>query len=140
MAYGGKGTLAPCKNKLMKTIIDNGRTNIVTLQSRTLYYAGTYTITCDPMPMSIEELMMLPTEVCTLFPTNLSLVIEQLRVLLQAQRCLAAATSGGQKTADVSAILSDYQSGLLTALRYQARRVDFDQTLDHALRSIWTGR
>ena len=60
--------------------------------------------------------------------------------LPQAQRCLATATSGGQKTADVSAILSDYQSGLLTALRYQARRVDFDQTLDRALRSIWTGR
>lgn len=72
MAYGGKGTLAPCKNKLMKTIIDNGRTNIVTLQSRTLYYAGTYTITCDPMPMSIEDFMMLPKEVCTLFPINAS--------------------------------------------------------------------
>ena len=63
MTYGGKGALAPCKNKFMKTIVNNGRTNIVTLQSRSLYYAGTYAIGNNPVPMSVEDFKMLPEEV-----------------------------------------------------------------------------
>lgn len=32
-------------------------------------------------------------------------------------------------------VLSDYQGGLHTAVKYQACRVDFDHALDRALRS-----
>lgn len=63
MVYGGKGALAPCKNKFIKTIVNNGRTNVVTLKSRTLYYAGTYTIGDDPVPMPTEDFRRLPAEV-----------------------------------------------------------------------------
>lgn len=54
---------------------------------------------------------------------------------IQAQLCVASATSSGRGNAAAQEILSGYRSGLLVALKYQARRVSFDQAMDRALHS-----
>ena len=63
MAYGGKGELVPCKNKLMKTLVSKGRTNIIIPKSRFLYHAGTYTFDSNPVPMTTGDFVMLSEEV-----------------------------------------------------------------------------
>ncbi|KZT67024.1 hypothetical protein DAEQUDRAFT_427406 [Daedalea quercina L-15889] len=109
----GKGGWRPCKNKAIKKLVERGETNIVTRISGSFYYMGTYIIVDDPVRLTTDDFRRLPQPV---------------------QNSLVTGALGGQKEA-APEILSSYENGAHTALKYPFRRVGFDEALDRHLRS-----